>query len=71
MADIVFGFGTSHSSQLSLSTVDWPEQAELDKSRTPWEDLLRSAPASMSDELSWYRRLRSPSLRNSLTVQSI
>ena len=51
MADIVFGFGTSHSSQLSLSTVDWPEQAELDKSRTPWEDLLRSAPASMSDEL--------------------
>jgi len=51
MAEIVFGFGTSHSSQLSLSPADWPEQAELDKSRTPWDDLLKSAPASMSDEL--------------------
>ena len=51
MAKIVFGFGTSHSSQLSLSPADWPEQAELDKKRTPWEDLLASAPASMADEL--------------------
>lgn len=51
MAQIVFGFGTSHSSQLSLSPADWPEQAELDKTRTPWEDLLRSAPESLKDEL--------------------
>jgi hypothetical protein len=51
MAVIVFGFGTSHSSQLSLSPDDWPDQAELDKTRTPWDDLLRSAPASMKDEL--------------------
>jgi 3-O-methylgallate 3,4-dioxygenase len=51
MAEIVFGFGTSHSSQLSLSPEDWPEQAELDKTRTPWDELIPSAPASMSGEL--------------------
>ena len=28
MAKTVFGFGTSHSSQLSLEPADWAEQAE-------------------------------------------
>ena len=51
MAKTVFGFGTSHSSQLSLEPADWAEQAELDKSRTPWDELIRSAPDSMRDEL--------------------
>lgn len=51
MAKVVLGLGTSHSSQLSLSPGDWAEQAELDKGRTPWEELLQSAPASMRDEL--------------------
>lgn len=51
MATIVFGFGTSHSSQLSLSPEDWAEQAELDKTRTPWDALVRTAPASMPAEL--------------------
>jgi 3-O-methylgallate 3,4-dioxygenase len=51
MADIVFGFGTSHSTQLSLAPTDWAEQAELDKVRTPWDELMRSAPASRQDDL--------------------
>jgi hypothetical protein len=51
MAEIVFGFGTSHSSQLSLLPADWPEQAELDKTRTSWDELIKSAPASLAAEL--------------------
>lgn len=51
MARIVFGFGTSHSSQLSLPPEDWAEQAELDKARTPWDDLMKAAPQSMKNEL--------------------
>jgi len=51
MARIVFGIGTSHSSQLSIAPADWPEQAELDKSRTPWDDLLRHTRPNISDEL--------------------
>ncbi|MGD9960794.1 hypothetical protein [Nocardioides sp.] len=51
MAEIVFGFGTSHSSQLSLPSADWPEQAELDRSRTPWDELMRTAPESRRAEL--------------------
>jgi hypothetical protein len=51
MASIVFGFGTSHSSQLSLAPADWAEQAELDKVRTPWDELMRSAPESRRDDL--------------------
>jgi hypothetical protein len=51
MARIVFGIGTSHSSQLSLAPADWAEQAELDKSRTAWDDLLRRTRPNISDEL--------------------
>lgn len=43
MASIVFGIGTSHSSQLSIEPADWAEQAELDRDRTPWQQLLAQA----------------------------
>jgi hypothetical protein len=51
MAEIAFGIGTSHSSQLSLEPKDWPEQAELDKRRTQWDELIRQAKPTMGDEL--------------------
>jgi hypothetical protein len=43
MAEIVFGVGTSHSSQLSIEPADWAEQAELDRDRTPWTRLIAQA----------------------------
>jgi 3-O-methylgallate 3,4-dioxygenase len=51
MAQIVLGVGTSHSSQLSLAPEDWAEQGDLDKSRTPWGDLIQKAPPSRAAEL--------------------
>lgn len=51
MAEIVLGLGTSHSSQLSLEPGDWAEQAELDRRRTPFEELAASAGPRMRAEL--------------------
>jgi 3-O-methylgallate 3,4-dioxygenase len=52
MAHIVFGVGTSHSSQLSIEPAEWAEQAELDRTRTPWEDLIAHARPDINDQLS-------------------
>jgi 3-O-methylgallate 3,4-dioxygenase len=52
MARIAFGIGTSHSSQLSLKPEDWAEQAELDRARTPYEQLLKHADPAIVDQLS-------------------
>src|SRR5688572_11388644 len=50
-ATICVGIGCSHSSQLSLAPQRWAAQAELDRTRTPYEALLKTAAATMPDEL--------------------
>ncbi|MGH2641946.1 MAG: extradiol ring-cleavage dioxygenase [Actinomycetota bacterium] len=42
MAEIVMGLGTSHGSQVSLTPDWWAKHGELDRKRTPYEELLQS-----------------------------
>jgi hypothetical protein len=51
MARVVFGVGTSHSSQVSITPDWWTAQGEIDRGRTPYEDLLRNAPDWLPGEL--------------------
>lgn len=59
MARIVLGLGTSHGSQVSLTPDWWPRHGELDRKRTPYEELVRSARADIADQLTpevWQRK---------------
>jgi Catalytic LigB subunit of aromatic ring-opening dioxygenase len=59
MAEIVLGLGTSHGSQVSIGPEWWGKHGELDRKRTPYDELVRSAPATLADELTpevWQRK---------------
>lgn len=59
MATIALGVGTSHSTQVSLPPEWWGAQGEIDRKRTPYDELLRSAPAWMPAQLTaevWQRK---------------
>lgn len=49
MARVTLGLGMSHSSQLSLTPEWWGALAEVDKKRTPYEELLGNAPDWLKD----------------------
>ena len=51
MASVVFGIGTSHSTQVSLTPEWWSEQGEIDRTRTPFDELVRKAPDWMPEQL--------------------
>lgn len=51
MAEIVLGLATSHSPQVSQGTQWWPDQADLDRNRTPYEALEAERAQSLADEL--------------------
>jgi 3-O-methylgallate 3,4-dioxygenase len=51
MAEIVLGLGTSHGSQVSIGPEWWAKHGELDRKRTPYDELVRNAPATLADEL--------------------
>jgi catalytic LigB subunit of aromatic ring-opening dioxygenase len=59
MARIVMGLGTSHGSQVSIGPEWWPKHGELDRKRTPYDELVAAAPASLAGELTpevWQRK---------------
>lgn len=53
MAEIVFGFGTSHSPQASTPAELWPLHAERDRANPAldFEALVAAAPAAVADQL--------------------
>jgi hypothetical protein len=59
MARIVMGLGTSHGSQVSLTPDWWPKHGELDRKRTPYDELVKTARADLGDQLTpdvWQRK---------------
>lgn len=59
MAKVVLGVGTSHSTQVSITPDWWTKQGEIDRGRTPFEELERNAPDWMPDQLTmdvWQRK---------------
>lgn len=59
MAKVVLGVGTSHSTQVSITPDWWTKQGEIDRGRTPYDELVRSAPDWMADEIAeevWQRK---------------
>lgn len=59
MADIVLGIGTSHGSQVSLTPDWWPKHGELDRKRTPYDELIKNARIDLGPELTpdvWQRK---------------
>jgi 3-O-methylgallate 3,4-dioxygenase len=59
MADIVLGLGSSHGSQVSIGPEWWGKHGELDRKRTPYDELLANAPAWLEGELQpdvWQRK---------------
>jgi 3-O-methylgallate 3,4-dioxygenase len=59
MAEIVMGIGTSHGSQVSLTPEWWPKHGELDRKRTPYDELIKNARTGLADELTpevWQRK---------------
>ncbi len=51
MAEIVLGIGTSHSTQCSIGPEWWERQGQLDRNRTPFDELARNAPPWLAAEL--------------------
>ncbi len=51
MAKIVLGLAMSHSPQVSQEPKWWSEQAQIDRQRTPYEELLKRKPEWMDAEL--------------------
>ena len=51
MAEIVLGIGTSHSTQCSIGPEWWETQGQLDRHRTPFDELERNAPPWLAGEL--------------------
>lgn len=59
MADIVMGIGSSHGSQVSLTPDWWPKHGELDRKRTPFDELIKNARTDLDAELTpqvWQRK---------------
>ena len=59
MARIVMGLGTSHGSQVSLTPDWWPKHGELDRKRTPYEELIKNARTDLAEQLTpevWQRK---------------
>jgi 3-O-methylgallate 3,4-dioxygenase len=62
MASIVMGLGTSHGSQVSLTPEWWGKHGELDRKRTPYEELIRGGRTDIQDQLTedvWQRKYES------------
>ncbi|MEX0923670.1 MAG: extradiol ring-cleavage dioxygenase [Rhodovibrionaceae bacterium] len=51
MAKVILGVGTSHSTQVSITPDWWTKQGEIDRGRTPYDELVRSAPDWMANEI--------------------
>jgi len=51
MAEIVLGLAMSHSPQVSQEPKWWSEQAQIDRRRTPYDELLKRQPAGIEAEL--------------------
>src|SRR5258706_10508516 len=51
MAKVVLGLAMSHSPQVSQEPKWWSEQADIDRRRTPYEELLKHKPDWMDAEL--------------------
>jgi hypothetical protein len=51
MAEIVLGLAMSHSPQVSQDPKWWAEQAQIDRGRTPYDELLTRKPAWIDAEL--------------------
>lgn len=51
MAEIVMGIGTSHGSQVSIGPEWWGKHGELDRKRTPYDELVAAAPPTLAAEL--------------------
>jgi hypothetical protein len=59
MAEIVMGLGTSHGSQVSIGSEWWGKHGELDRKRTPYDDLLATVSPDMAAQLTpevWQRK---------------
>lgn len=51
MAKVILGVGTSHSTQVSITPDWWTKQGEVDRGRTPFDELVRNAPDWMPEQL--------------------
>ena len=61
MAEIILGLAMSHSPQVSQEPKWWSEQAQIDRRRTPYDELLKRQPAGIEAELQpevWDRKHR-------------